>query len=127
MDNASLENNQNLPKKRGGPRPGSGRPKGSVNKITAEEFFNTFRKQTGKEYLTEMVKRISGAYDLIAQASTLEEKHEALATAHKYDSLVAKYIFTDIQQVDHTSNGESLGVQLIFKPQELDDWKPDNN
>lgn len=123
MDEQNLDNNQNLPKKRGGPRPGSGRPKGSVNKITAEEFFDTFRKQTGKEYLKEMVKRINGAYELINQANTLEEKHEALATAHKYDSLVAKYIFTDIQQVDHTTNGQTLTPQIIFTPCELEEWK----
>ena len=135
MEDNSRENNQNNPvneprykKKaptRGGKRPGSGRKKGSTNKITAQEFFYDYRKRTGDDYVSKMIDRVERAYSLVEQATSMHEKMDAMAIAHKYDQLLSKYLFADVQQVDVTSGGEKMGVQLVFTPKELDDWKQD--
>jgi hypothetical protein len=43
----------------------------------------------------------------------------------KYLLGFAKYLVQDVHEVkqDVTSNGEQLGVQLVFTSQELPDWK----
>ena len=109
----------------GGRRVGAGRKKGSTNKVTADEFFHMFRKTTKTEWLEELTKRMDIAYQMVKNATTDQERHEALNTANKLDSLILKYIFTDVQQIDVTSGGEKMGVQLVFTPKELDDWKQD--
>jgi len=101
---------------RGGKRDGSGRPKGSINKISPEKLIRNFKQQSGLTFERFVNEQILSAH---------AEGNRDLVS--KYILGLAKYYMTDIQQVDHTSNGESLGVQLIFRPQELDDWKPDNN
>lgn len=124
-DTNQLINNQNIsePKKNGGKRPGAGRKKGSTNKITAQEFFTTYKKVTKGEYLEDLVKRLQQTYQKVETATTRKEFDEAINNAHKYDSFIAKYLFTDIKEVDVTSNGETIGATFTFPSKELDDWK----
>jgi hypothetical protein len=122
-----MNNNQNTIKKdnRGGKRQGAGRKKGSTNKITADEFLYAFRKKTKQDWLDLLIEKMELSHNLIVNAENDHLKQEALATAHKYDTLLARYLFTDVKQVevDHTTQGNAIGVQLVFNSQELDDWK----
>lgn len=125
FDMDPMKNNQEKPKGtgRGGKRTGSGRKKGSTNKITAEEFFATYKKVTKGEYLEDLVKRIHQTYEQVETAVSRKEFDEAINNAHKYDSFIAKYLFTDIKEVDVTSNGETIHANFTFPTTELDDWK----
>lgn len=125
FDMAPMKNNQEKPKGvgRGGKRAGSGRKKGSTNKITAEEFFTTYKKVTKGEYLEDLVKRLQQTYNQVETAVTRKEFDDAINNAHKYDSFIAKYLFTDIKEVDVTSNGQTIGANFTFPTKELDDWK----
>lgn len=125
FDMAPMNNNQNISKGvgRGGKRAGAGRKKGSTNKITAEEFFTTYKKVTKGEYLEDLVKRLHKTYNQVETAVTRKEFDDAINNAHKYDSFVAKYLFSDVKEVDVTSNGETIGANFTFPTKELDDWK----
>lgn len=119
-------NNNQLESKgpgRGGKRPGAGRRKGSTNKITAEEFFTTYKKVTKGEYLEDLVKRLQQTYEHVDSAVTRKEFDDAINNAHKYDSFIAKYLFTDVKEVDVTSNGETIGASFTFPTRELNDWR----
>lgn len=120
-----LKNNQVQSKGagHGGKRAGSGRKKGSTNKITAQEFFTTYKKVTKGEYLEDLVKRLQQTYNQVETAVTRKEFDDAINNAHKYDSFIAKYLFTDIKEVDVTSNGETIGANFTFPTKELDDWQ----
>lgn len=126
MDNDNLKTYQDKPsveKKHGGKRPNSGRKKGSTNKITAQEFFTTYKKVTKGEYLEDLVIRLQKTYEQVNTATSRKEFDDAINNAHKYDSFIAKYLFTDIKEVDVTSNGETIGANFNFPTTELDDWK----
>lgn len=125
FDIEPMKNNQEKSKGpgRGGKRAGAGRKKGSTNKITAEEFFTTYKKVTKGEYLEDLVKRLQQTYNQVETAVTRKEFDDAINNAHKYDSFIAKYLFTDIKEVDVTSNGHTIGANFSFPTTELDDWK----
>ena len=125
FDIEPMNNNQNKSKGvgRGGKRQGAGRKKGSTNKITAEEFFTTYKKVTKGEFLEDLVKRLQQTYNQVDTAVTRKEFDEAINNAHKYDSFIAKYLFTDVKEVDVTSNGETIGANFTFPTTELKDWK----
>lgn len=120
-----MNNNQNKSKGpgRGGKRAGAGRKRGSTNKITAEEFFTTYKKVTKGEYLEDLVKRLHQTYEQVNTAVSRKEFDDAINNAHKYDSFIAKYLFSDIKELDVTSNGETIGANFTFPTKELDDWK----
>ena len=99
---------------RGGARRGSGRPKGSTNKICPDKLIRNFRKVSGKSFEKFVNEEIISAY--------AAGNHELVS---KYILGLAKYFMTDVQQIDVTSGGEKMGVQLVFTPKELDDWKQD--
>lgn len=96
---------------RGGKRNGSGRPKGSTNKITPEEMLIDFKKQSGMTFHQFVNKQIIKAHN---------ENNSELVS--RYLLGFSKYLIKDVQEVDMTSNGETLGIQFIFQPKELDDW-----
>lgn len=123
-DNLKTYQDQSSSKKtHGGKRINAGRKKGSTNKITAQEFFTTYKKVTKGEYLEDLVKRLQKTYELVNTATSRKEFDEAINNAHKYDSFIAKYLFTDVKELDITSNGETIGATFNFPKQELDDWK----
>ena len=97
---------------RGGARAGSGRPKGSTNKITPEEMLTDFKKTVGVSFHSFISQQIKKAAD--------EDNSELVS---KYLLGFSKYLIKDVQEVDLTSNGEVLGVHLTFAPKSLDDWK----
>ena len=94
---------------RGGPRINSGRPKGSTNKTLLHDF----RREQGMTFSQFINKKIRDA--------ELEHNDELVS---KYILGLAKYIIQDVQQVDHTTNGESLKTIFNFPQKELNDWSP---
>ena len=97
---------------RGGPRINSGRPKGSTNKIKPDELLKNFKKKSGQNFHEFIVERI-----LEAQAMGNSE------LVSKYILGLGKYIIQDVQEVDVTSNGETMNASFTFPSVELDDWK----
>ena len=98
---------------RGGPRINSGRPKGSTNKISPATLLNDFRREQGMTFSQFINKKIRDA--------ELEKNDELVS---KYILGLAKYIIQDVQQIDHTTKGESLRTIFNFPQKELNDWSP---
>ena len=98
---------------RGGARPNSGRKKGSTSKMKPEELIADFSSQAGMTFgqfvITKMLEADkSGSADLVA----------------KYTLGFAKYFLKDIQEVDITSNGETITpVVFDFSKVELVEWQ----
>lgn len=96
---------------RGGHRAGSGRPKGSTNKISPGTLLHDFRREQGMSFSQFINKKIKDA--------ELDNDHELVS---KYILGLAKYIIQDVQQVDHTTQGQSLRPIYNFPKDELPDW-----
>lgn len=114
-----LKNNQVEIKKpgRGGKRQGAGRKVGTTNKIQGVDFLKEYFKIHGTNLSEDLAKdmlnaRMRGDFEML----------------FKYQTAFAKYYFADTakQELDVTSNGETLGVQLVFNPVELPEWKEPN-
>ena len=109
-----MKNNQKNHKiGRGGYRPNSGRPKGSTNKISPQILLHDFRREQGMTFSQFINKKIKDA--------EINNDHELVS---KYILGLAKYIIQDIQQVDHTTQGQSLRPIYNFPKNELPDWSP---
>lgn len=104
----------NKPKSnRGGPRINSGRPKGSTNKISPGTLLHDFRREQGMTFSQFINKKIKDA--------ELENNNELVS---KYILGLAKYIIQDVQQVDVTTQGQSLRPIYNFPKNELSEWSP---
>jgi hypothetical protein len=97
---------------RGGARAGSGRPKGSTNKITLETLVQSLDYEIGMTFEQRIAKNY---HDAILRQDWQSVKD--------YDKAFLSKIVADKLETDITSKGESLGVQLVFTPKELPDWK----
>ena len=98
---------------RGGARAGSGRPKGSTNKITPEEMLTDFKKTVGVSFHSFISQQIKKAAD--------EDNSELVS---KYLLGFSKYLIKDVQEVDLTSNGETVTQTIYgFTHKETDDFK----
>lgn len=108
-----LNNNQaKIKSKRGGKRPGAGRKVGTVNKIQGGEFLEEYFKLHGTSLKEDLVQDMYNA--------RMRGDHDML---FKYQTAFAKYYFSDVQQVDVTSNGQTVTASFSFIPIELQDWK----
>ena len=96
---------------RGGRRAGSGRPKGSTNKISPGTLLHDFRREQGMTFSQFINKKIKDA--------ELNNDHELVS---KYILGLAKYIIQDVQQIDHTTMGQPLTAKFNFPQRELPDW-----
>ena len=101
---------------RGGARKGSGRPKGSTNKITPTEMLEDFQQKAGVSFHEFINQQIVDAHN---------SGNSELVS--KYLLGFAKYLVQDIQEIkqDVTSNGQTLGATFTFPTQELPDWQND--
>ena len=97
---------------RGGARKGAGRPKGSTTKISLEELMTSMENVTGMSYS----ERFATNYMLAVE-------REDWGLVKEYDKTILPKLVADKQEVDMTSNGETLGVQLVFNSVELPEWK----
>lgn len=99
---------------RGGPRPNSGRPKGSTNKLSAADLLNSLENELGRPYAEQLAKNYK---------KTIDENNTDAIRA--YDTLIVnKIVATKIEQ-DVTSNGETVGVTISFGATDLAEWKDD--
>ena len=98
---------------RGGARAGSGRPKGSTNKITPEEMLTDFKKTVGVSFHSFISQQIKKA--------ACENNGELVS---KYLLGFGKYLIQDKQEIDITSNGETVTpVVFDFSKVELVEWQ----
>jgi hypothetical protein len=97
---------------RGGYRVGAGRKKGSTSKVTAQSILEELIKQTGKTFEEVLVEEF-----IIARNSN------DARLVREYLGMMGNKVIADKQDVDITSNGETLGVQLAINGAELPDWQ----
>lgn len=99
-------------KKRGGARVGGGRKKGSTQKLSAQTILAAI-EQKDKPFA-------EGFAEDYHNARMGDDKH----LVQKYQSMILNKVVADKQEIDHTTLGQAMGVQLIFNQQELPDWTP---
>lgn len=104
-----LKNNQK--KSHGGARPGSGRKKGSTQKLSAVDLLDQIARKD-KPFAVGLAEdyaqaRRSGNQDLVV----------------KYQQMILSKVIADRVEQDVTSNGETLVPQIVFAPQELEEWR----
>ena len=97
---------------RGGVRAGSGRPKGSTNKITLDSLVQSIDAAVGMSFEERLAMNYKDAIDRSDWQSVKD-----------YDKAFLSKIVADKSEVDVTSKGEQLGVQLVFTSVELPEWK----
>jgi hypothetical protein len=94
----------------GGYRPGSGRKKGSTQKLSAQSILHEISKKD-KPFAIGLAEdyhaaRLSGDKDLIV----------------RYQNMILNKVVADKVDVDHTTLGESLHASFNFPQKELPDW-----
>jgi len=99
-----------IKKKRGGARPGCGRKLGSTQKLSGltilqaiEKIDKPFAEGLAEDYYKA---RVSGDTHLI----------------QKYQQMFLNKVVADKQEVDVTSNGQTIGASFNFPQVELTDW-----
>ena len=109
---APLVDNQLSPKKkgRGGPRPNSGRKVGSTVKLSAADLLKEIARidKPFAEGLAEDYKRARDEGDL--------------HIVQRYQQMFLGKVLADKQELDVTSNGQTLGASFTFPTLELPDW-----
>ena len=96
---------------RGGKRAGAGRPKGSTTKISLEELMTSMENVTGMSY----AERFATNYMLAVE-------REDWGLVKEYDKTILPKLVADKQEVDVTSNGQTVGVGFNFPSTELPEW-----
>ena len=105
------EQNIEKPKgKRGGARPGGGRKKGSVQKLSAMTILQAIEKQD-KPFA-------EGFAEDYHNARMGDDKH----LLQKYQSMILNKVVADKQEIDVTTLGQSLHNNFSFPQVELSDW-----
>lgn len=88
----------------GGARPGSGRKKGSSNKLTAANLLREIDATIGVPF----EKQLAINY----QTAILDQDKAIIA---KYDALIISKVVADTSEIDITTDGNPLqGAQLVF-------------
>jgi hypothetical protein len=90
--------------------PTSGRQKGQTNKVHPAHLLADFQLQSGMTFEQFVNKQIVTAY--------AEKNNELVA---RYILGLSKYFISDIVKVDVTSNGHTMGVQVVILPAETGD------
>lgn len=97
------------PKTRGGKRPGSGRKKGAIQKLSGSEILKQIQRTTGKRFEQLLAEHYKRAY----------EQQDWLAVRDYEKTILAKVV---ADKVDMTTNGESINATFVFPQKELPDW-----
>lgn len=96
-------------KKRGGYRPGSGRKKGMLQKLSGSEILKQIQRTTGKRF-----------EELLAEHYKLAYTMQDWNAVRDYEKTILSKVVSD--KVDITTNGESLNHMFNFTQRELPDW-----
>ena len=94
---------------RGGKRPGAGRRKGMIQKLSGSELLKQIQRTTGKRFEQLLAEHYRDSF--------LREDWNAVRDYEK--TILAKVI---ADKVDVTTNGESLNANFNFPQKELSDW-----
>jgi hypothetical protein len=115
VENTVLENNQILQKKkgRGGARPNSGRKVGSTVKLSAADL------------LQEIAKKDKPFAEGLAEDYARARSEGDLMIIQRYQQMFLSKVLADKQEVDVTSNGQTIGASFTFPSQELPEWRDD--
>ena len=106
------EENVEKPKaKRGGARPGGGRKKGSVQKLSAMTILQAIENKD-KPFA-------EGFAEDYHNARMGDDKH----LLQKYQSMILNKVVADKQEIDHTTLGQSMHNNFNFPAIELSDWQ----
>jgi len=101
---------------RGGVRAGSGRPKGSTNKITLDSLVASIDSAVGMSFEERLAMNYKDAIDR-------EDWH----SVKDYDKAFLSKIVADKSELDVTSNGQTMNVGFTFPAIELKEWKNETN
>lgn len=117
FDMAPLDNNQNVqiekPKKkgRGGARPNSGRKVGSTVKLSGASILAA-------------IAQIDVPFEIgLAEDYAKARMSGDLTVIQRYQQMFLNKVVADKQELDVTSNGQTLGASFTFPSQELPEWK----
>ena len=97
------------PKQRGGKRPGSGRKKGAIQKLSGSEILKQIQRTTGQRFEQLLAEHY---YE-----SCLRHDWQAVRDYEK--TILAKVV---ADKVDITSDGQHINTQFVFPKQETPDW-----
>jgi hypothetical protein len=100
---------------RGGVRAGSGRPKGSTNKITLDSLVASIDNAVGMSFEERLAMNYKDAIDRSDWQSVKD-----------YDKAFLSKIVADKSEVDMTSNGQTLVMGFNFPTTELPEWNDDH-
>lgn len=93
----------------GGKRPGSGRKKGAIQKLSGSELLKQIQRTTGKRFEQLLAEHYRDSY-----------LRNDWAAVRDYEKTILSKVIAD--KVDVTTNGESLNPTFIFPQRELTDW-----
>lgn len=93
----------------GGKRPGAGRRKGMIQKLSGSELLKQIQRTTGKRFEQLLAEHYRDSF--------LREDWQAV---RDYEKTILSKVIAD--KVDVTSNGESIAPTYTFKEKELPDW-----
>ncbi len=96
-------------KKRGGYRPGSGRKKGMLQKLSGSEILKQIQRTTGKRF-----------EELLAEHYKLAYTMQDWNAVRDYEKTILSKVVSD--KVDITTNGESINAFFNFTQRELPEW-----
>lgn len=88
-------------KRRGGARPGAGRPKGTANRVSAISLLETIAQKTGGMPYT----------DLLVEDFLAARTGSDTALAHKYHSLIAAKVLADRVDIEVEDTGEAVAAK----------------
>lgn len=95
--------------KRGGARPGAGRKKGAIQKLSGSEILKQIQRTTGKRFEQLLAEHYMD--------SCIRGDWQAV---RDYEKTILSKVVAD--KVDVTTNGESMNAQFVFPQRELSDW-----
>lgn len=113
VDNQNLQTEKPKKKGRGGARPNSGRKVGSTVKLSAADL------------LAEIARQDKPFAEGLAEDYTRARLQGDLMIVQRYQQMFLSKVLADKQEVDMTSNGQTMGVGFTFPTNELPDWNDD--
>jgi hypothetical protein len=84
-------------KKHGGVRQGAGRPKGSGNKLTAQDLIDTAQQVIGKPFVVSLMEGYKKSID--------ENNNKVRVT---YEKLIVDKVLADRQQIEVTESADAV-------------------
>lgn len=98
--------------KRGGRKPGSGRPKGSTSKLSAEKILQQIQNTCGKPF-----------EELLAEGYQLTIIAADMPARQNYEKMILSKVVADKHEIDHTTLGKAMTNTFTFPTKELPDWE----